>query len=101
MSVTGSALAYAESTDGEKWVKPSLKILSYQGSLENNLVCPFNTGGAIFRDDHGPPEERYKGFNFDKLPVEKDSTAKGPQASMVSTAFRRPTATTGRKIQNR
>ena len=80
MSVSGSALAYAESTDGEKWVKPSLKILSYQGSLENNLVCPFNNGGAIFRDDHGPPEERYKGFNFDKLPDDKDATAKGPQA---------------------
>ena len=84
MSVTGSALAYAESTDGEKWVKPSLKILSYQGSVDNNLVCPFNNGGAIFRDDHGPPEERYKGFNFDKLPAEKDSTAKGPQAAVRS-----------------
>jgi hypothetical protein len=80
MSVTGSALAYAESTDGEKWVKPSLKILSYHGSVDNNLVCPFNTGGAIFRDDHGPPEERYKGFNFDKLPADENATAKGPQA---------------------
>lgn len=80
MSVSGSALAYAESTDGEKWVKPSLKILSYQGSLDNNLVCPFNNGGAIFRDDHGPPEERYKGFNFDKLPPDVDAAAKGPQA---------------------
>lgn len=81
MNVTGSALAYAESTDGEKWVKPSLKILSYRGSFDNNLVCPFNNGGAIFRDDHGPPEERYKGFNFDKLPVDNDSTAKGPKTS--------------------
>ena len=79
MSVSGTALAYAESTDGEKWVKPSLKVLSYQGSLDNNLVCPFNNGGAIFRDDHGPPEERYKGFNFDKLPpdeTEKDGKPK-------------------------
>jgi hypothetical protein len=79
MNVTGSAMAYAESTDGEKWAKPSLKILSYQGSLDNNLVCPFNNGGAVFRDDHGLPAERYKGFHFDKLPADKDSASAKPQ----------------------
>jgi hypothetical protein len=80
MSVSGSALAYAESTDGEKWVKPKLKILSFQGSRDNNLVAPFNNGGAVFRDDHGPPEERYKGFQFDKLPIEKNAKPAGPKA---------------------
>ena len=80
MNVTGSAMAYAESTDGEKWVKPSLKILSYQGSLDNNLVCPFNNGGAVFRDDHGLSVERYKGFHFDKLTTEAESTSAAPKA---------------------
>lgn len=80
MAVTGSALAYAESVDGENWVKPPLKILSYDGSLENNLVCPFNNGGAVFRDDYGVPEERYKGFNFDKLPADSAAPASGPKA---------------------
>ena len=56
MAVTGSALAYAESVDGENWVKPPLKILSYNRSLDNNLVCPFNNGGAVFRDEHGFPD---------------------------------------------
>lgn len=80
MNIKGSALAYAESTDGATWVKPSLKILSYRGSRENNLLCEFNNGGAVFRDDHGPYEERYKGFHFDKLPVEKESAGASPKA---------------------
>lgn len=70
MEVSGSALAYAESVDGLTWTKPSLGILSFQGSKENNLVSPWNNGGSVFRDDHGPPSERYKCFHFDKLPEE-------------------------------
>ena len=80
MGVSGSALAYAESTDGMSWTKPKLNILSYQGSRENNLVCPFNNGGAVFRDDHGLAEERYKSFLFDKMPADDATPASGPQA---------------------
>jgi len=71
MEVSGSALAYAESKDGVNWTKPSLKILSHNGSRENNLVSPHNNGGSVFRDNHGPEEERYKGFHFDELPKEE------------------------------
>lgn len=71
MGLTGSALAYAESDDGLTWTKPVRNQFAYQGSRENNLVSPFNNGGAIFRDDHGPADERYKGFQFDALPTEE------------------------------
>jgi hypothetical protein len=74
MEVSGSALAYAESKDGENWTKPTLRILSHKGSRENNLVSPYSNGGSVFRDDHGLAEERYKGFHFDELP--KDEVAR-------------------------
>ena len=80
MEISGSALAYAESTDGLTWTKPSLEIHSFQGSRANNLVSPFHNGGSVFRDDHGPPDERYKGFHFDELP--KDETP-GSASSMA------------------
>jgi len=68
MELKGSALAYAESTDGLVWTKPALNVLSYNGTTQNNLVSPYANGGSVFRDDHGPPEERYKAFHFDELP---------------------------------
>jgi hypothetical protein len=71
METSGSALAYAESQDGFTWTKPSFKIHSFRGWRENNLASPFHNGGSVFRDDHGPPEERYKGFHFDELPKEQ------------------------------
>ncbi len=70
MEVSGSALAYAESEDGINWTKPVCGVLNFEGSRENNLVSPDNNGGSVFRDDHGPAEERYKGFHFDELPKE-------------------------------
>jgi len=72
MEISGSALAYAESQDGFNWIKPSLKIHSFQGSRANNLVSQFHNGGSVFRDDHGAADERYKCFHFDELP--KDET---------------------------
>ncbi|MFO1023022.1 MAG: hypothetical protein U0903_20350, partial [Planctomycetales bacterium] len=71
MEVTGSALAYAESEDGLNWKKPALNVLSFKGSKGNNLVSPFNNGGGVFLDEHGTAEERYKGFQFDKLPPDQ------------------------------
>ncbi|MEO6244456.1 MAG: hypothetical protein ABIQ12_03390 [Opitutaceae bacterium] len=71
MEVSGTALAYAESDDGLLWKKPALGILSHGGSRENNLVTGFHNGGSVFRDDHGPAEERYKLFQFDALPTDE------------------------------
>ena len=58
-------LCYAESTDGVHWQKPVLGIISFNGSRENNIVGPpspnaSQQGATVFRDDHGPAEERYK-----------------------------------------
>ena len=70
MEVSGNATSYAESTDGWNWTKPSLKLYSWGGSLDNNLVSPDGNSASVFRDDHGPAEERYKMTHFDALPQE-------------------------------
>lgn len=64
-------LCYAESDDGIHWRKPSLGILEYDGSTENNIVlttetvasiggCPAHT--ATFKDANPdcPADEKYK-----------------------------------------
>src|SRR2546426_528100 len=60
---------YAESVDGIHWTKPSLGVIEFKGSSDNNIV--YSTQGsdtgwyrfAAFRDESSPrPEERYKGF---------------------------------------
>ncbi|HEY0966531.1 MAG TPA: hypothetical protein VGD88_04000 [Opitutaceae bacterium] len=52
-------LAYAESTDGVHWTKPSLGIAEYQGIKETNLVGVRSLEGVVFQDPNQPPEERY------------------------------------------
>ncbi len=62
-SEEGSAgLCYAESKDGFQWKRPSLGIVEFQGSKENNIVTedPLIRGGTIFLDPLAGPEERYK-----------------------------------------
>jgi hypothetical protein len=57
---------YAESPDGIHWAKPSLGLIEFQGSKDNNLVWPTPGDGAyvlsVFKD--GNPccreDERYK-----------------------------------------
>jgi len=80
MELSGSALAYAESTDGINWTKPALNVLSYNGSRANNLVSPYNNGGSVFRDEHGTAEERDKGFHFDALPAAEVAANAGSMA---------------------
>jgi len=58
-------LCYAESTDGIRWEKPSLGLIEFEGSKDNNIVAPrlerqSMQGGTIFRDERAPSEERYK-----------------------------------------
>jgi hypothetical protein len=52
-------LAYAESADGINWVKPSLGLVDYHGSRENNLVGIPNLEGVVLRDERAPAAERY------------------------------------------
>lgn len=61
----GSALAYARSRDGIHWEKPSLGIIEFNGSRDNNLVfagaCGHGQhGGTVFIDPTAAPEQRYK-----------------------------------------
>jgi hypothetical protein len=52
-------VAYAESLDGATWVKPSLGIVDYHGSKDNNLVGLSSLEGVVFPDPNGKPEEKY------------------------------------------
>lgn len=73
----GRALCYAESQDGVNWVKPNLGIYSFNGSKSNNIVSFAHFIAAVFRDDNGAAEERYKSFEFGKLPPEEIANSKG------------------------
>lgn len=62
---TRRVLCYAESADGISWEKPELGLIAFNGSRKNNIVAPVSDGadqqgGTVFRDEHGPAEERYK-----------------------------------------
>ena len=51
--------AYAESTDGIHWEKPTMNVREFQGSKSNNLLegLPWD----MIHDEHDPdPERRYK-----------------------------------------
>ena len=55
--------AYAESADGIVWEKPTVGLISYKGSMENNLVFDVPVEAfAPFIDDNldASPDERYK-----------------------------------------
>ncbi len=60
-------LNYAESADGFTWKKPSLGLVSLNGSASNNVVSTDANAGTLFRDDSADPDERYKLFFFDRL----------------------------------
>jgi hypothetical protein len=50
--------AYYESTDGRTWHRPSLGLIEYEGSRDNNLFG--YPAIAVFVDPTAPPEQRYK-----------------------------------------
>lgn len=63
----GLRACYTESDDGIHWVRPSLGIMEYNGSKDNNILLdkehhPRLDNFFVFRDDNPacPPEERYK-----------------------------------------
>ena len=58
-------LCYAESEDGIHWEKPSLGLVPFRGSTENNIVAPHlerqsTQGATVYRDERAPADERYK-----------------------------------------
>ena len=58
-------VCYAESTDGIKWTKPNLGLVSYNGSKQNNIVvAPIDVwldSPTVVKDMNDPdPNQRYK-----------------------------------------
>ena len=53
-------MCYALSDDGLNWEKPSLGLVDYQGSKDNNILFENSKLAFVFIDDHGKPEERFK-----------------------------------------
>jgi hypothetical protein len=53
---------YAESRDGAHWEKPSLGIVSREGSPDNNVVFDpsYGINATVLKDPNGSAEERYK-----------------------------------------
>jgi len=62
-------LAYAESEDGVRWVKPSLGQFPYDGDARNNLIDlgKYNCEGiSVLYDPHDPdPRRRWKAVYWD------------------------------------
>lgn len=59
----GKSLCYAESSDGLRWTKPSLGLVTVRGNKNNNLIYPDNAIDAtIMVDPNDAPERRYKLF---------------------------------------
>jgi hypothetical protein len=50
---------YLESDDCKTWRRPSLGLVEFDGSRDNNLV-DMSPHGTVFKDPIAPPEERYK-----------------------------------------
>ena len=60
-------LAYAESTDGVHWVKPTIGTIEFDGSRDNNLVFGMEVAQGrptwspiVFKDPSAPSNEAYK-----------------------------------------
>ena len=56
-----ASLGYAESDDGVHWVKPSLGLVEFEGSRENNMLFRYAHGTGVFLDqEETNPAKRYK-----------------------------------------
>jgi len=55
-----SRLCYAVSQDGVNWEKPSLGLVAYAGSRDNNILLEDKKLAYVFRDPHGMRDEAYK-----------------------------------------
>ena len=61
-------ICYAVSRDGIRWEKPSLGVVEFDGSKDNNIVWRGPHGSGIFKDTREPdPKRRYKAFFKGKI----------------------------------
>ena len=72
LSASEKYISYAESDDGEHWTRPSLGIVDFRGSKDNNIIMDLDmlrefefTGFdnfSVFYDENPacPPDEKYK-----------------------------------------
>ena len=83
----GVRICYAESRDGGiTWTKPSLGLIDFRGSKDNNIILDrnsFNSGWdnfMVFKDENPacPPDERYKGIGSYELAFNADGSAPMP-----------------------
>ena len=74
-SADGVRICYAESRDGGfTWTKPSLGIVEFRGSKDNNCILDKSSFGSawdnfmVFKDENPscPPDELYKGIGSHK-----------------------------------
>jgi hypothetical protein len=80
-------VGYAESEDGLTWHKPSLGLIEFEGSKDNNIVAPLlerqsQQGATVVRDDAAPPEERYKLWT--KFQPTNDEIARGARPGLYA-----------------
>ena len=65
-------LCYATSTDGIHWEKPTLGVVPFNGSRNNNLVVRAAHGAGVFKDlAEKDPARRYKLFAGQQIPGQK------------------------------
>ncbi|MDF2651203.1 MAG: hypothetical protein K0Q73_7008 [Paenibacillus sp.] len=56
---------YLESRDGLNWESPSLGLIEFEGSRNNNLIFADDCyEGNVFVDPNAPPESKFKYFHF-------------------------------------
>ena len=56
-----TSTAYAESKDGIHWEKPSLGLVEFEGSKDNNLLMMYAHGTSVMLDEQElDPSKRYK-----------------------------------------
>ena len=64
-----TSTAYAESVDGIHWVKPSLGLVEFEGSRDNNLLMMYAHGTSVMLDEQEvDPAKRYKLMNREDYP---------------------------------
>ena len=72
--------AYAESTDGVHWERPTLGIFEFNGNRENNIVLQGSEAKAlcVFKDSNpnASDSERYKAIGVGP-PIDKRATLRG------------------------
>lgn len=82
---------YAESTDGFQWELPTLGLVEFEGSRENNLcrISDENVEGiAVVRDPADPdPSRRYKAFYWEHDTPEQEGTDPASPINGMSVSF--------------